>query len=170
MLTMALSEFARHLGCSPASVTRLKKAGRLVLTADGKVDVDGSLWRLAETQGGQASQADLAPPPVSAWKHPEHNFQLQRARRVTYEALTAEREARLMLAKLVDAAAVRAAANEASALILAMARAFPASVAGKIAAASDEVQTREILEDGVPDLLQTLADRLAALAEQPGTS
>jgi hypothetical protein len=170
MLTMTLSQFARHLGCSPANVSRLRKAGRLVMTDNGRVDVDGSLWRLAETQGGQASQADLPPPPVSAWKHPEHNFLLQRARRVTYEALMAEREARLMLAKLVDADEVRAAANEAIALMQSAARAFPASVAGKIAAASDEIQIREILEDGIYDLLQALADRLAALAEQPGTS
>ena len=106
MLMMTLSQFARHLGCSPASVTRLKKAGRLVLTADGKVDV----------------------------------------------------------------AAVRAAANEAIDLMRAMVRVFPASISGKIAAASDENQIREILDDGIHDLLQTLADRLAALAEQPGTS
>lgn len=167
MKAMTLSEFARHLGCSPANVTRLKKAGRLVLTDGGRVDVDGSLWRLAETQGGQTSQADLAPPKATAWKHPEHDYQFHRARREHFMALMKEKEVREMRAKLVDVTAVREAIEESNNEVRVILRAFPETVAAKIASTSDECQIKEILEAGVHDLLQRLADRLDEMATHP---
>jgi hypothetical protein len=167
MKTMTLSEFARHLGCSPANITRLKKAGRLVLTDDGKVDVDGSLWRLAETQGGQTSQADLAPPKATAWKHPDHDYQFQRARREHFMALMKEREVREMLAKLVDVGELHEAVGEVIDVMRSIALAFPETVAAKIASTSDECQIREILEDGVQDLLLRIANQFDEMAAHP---
>jgi hypothetical protein len=45
------SAFARRCGVNRATVTRWKAAGRLVLDAKGRVDIDASLQRLESTQG-----------------------------------------------------------------------------------------------------------------------
>jgi hypothetical protein len=45
------ADFAAWLGCSKSYVTRLKTAGRLVMTPDGLVDVAASMARLAATRG-----------------------------------------------------------------------------------------------------------------------
>ena len=46
---MTRAEFARHRGVSKACVTQWAGAGRLVLMADGKVDVEASEARLAQS-------------------------------------------------------------------------------------------------------------------------
>lgn len=51
------SEFARWLGVNKSSVSRARKAGRLVLAADGKVDFEASAQRWHETSGGRADVA-----------------------------------------------------------------------------------------------------------------
>lgn len=57
--TETLSAFAARLDCNKSHVTRLKQRGRLVMTADGKVDVAASLKRIEETKGrGRPDVAD----------------------------------------------------------------------------------------------------------------
>lgn len=52
--TATLSEFAARINRAPSYVTKLKQAGRLVLTEDGKrVRVTDSVRRIAETESGQ---------------------------------------------------------------------------------------------------------------------
>lgn len=48
--TMTLAEFARFKNWRPSYITELKQAGRLVLTADGRVLVRESLVRIEQTQ------------------------------------------------------------------------------------------------------------------------
>lgn len=43
---MGQAEFARHRGVSKAIVTKWKSQGLLALTADGKVDVEATEWKL----------------------------------------------------------------------------------------------------------------------------
>lgn len=50
------AEFARLQGWSPAYVTKLKKAGRLVLLPDGSVAVNQSVERIAQTAEGGAGK------------------------------------------------------------------------------------------------------------------
>ena len=45
------ARFAARLGVARSTVTRFKHEGRLVMTADGRVDVEGSLLSLEATQG-----------------------------------------------------------------------------------------------------------------------
>ena len=45
------ARFAARLGVARSAVTRWKHEGRLVMTADGRVDVEGSLLSLEATQG-----------------------------------------------------------------------------------------------------------------------
>ena len=49
MTTVSQSEFADLLNVGRSYITALKKAGRLVVTEDGKVDVDASRQRITET-------------------------------------------------------------------------------------------------------------------------
>lgn len=51
------TEFARFLGVNKSSVSRARKAGRLVLVADGQVDFEASAARWHETAGGRTDVA-----------------------------------------------------------------------------------------------------------------
>jgi len=55
--TETYAAFARRLGVSKAAVSQWKAAGRLVLV-DGRVDVEASQARLAQTKGGRDDVAD----------------------------------------------------------------------------------------------------------------
>ncbi|MBU0752381.1 MAG: hypothetical protein KJ787_13995 [Gammaproteobacteria bacterium] len=51
--TLSRANFARLLGVNRSTVTRWAEAGRLVLTAGGRVEVEASRQRLAETSAGR---------------------------------------------------------------------------------------------------------------------
>lgn len=61
------SDFARRLGVAKSYITKLKQEGRVVMTDDGKVDVEASLKKLGE----------LASPSAH---HRAHALQLEEAR------------------------------------------------------------------------------------------
>lgn len=71
------AEFARLLGVDRSHVTRLKQEGRLVMTPEGKVDVEASRQRILETAGGRDdvaarwAKARSAEPPVAPPEQPE---------------------------------------------------------------------------------------------------
>jgi hypothetical protein len=50
MLTLNQTQFATHMGWSKGYVSQLKTAGRLVFAESGKVDVEASKVRIAETE------------------------------------------------------------------------------------------------------------------------
>lgn len=54
MTTETQAQFALRLGCAKSWVTQLKQAGRLVMTADGLVDVEASLARIEATESPDA--------------------------------------------------------------------------------------------------------------------
>lgn len=67
------ADFARALGVNRSTVTRWAGAGRLVMLADGRIDVEASRQRLAQTSGGRddvaarwATQRGNAAAPESA--------------------------------------------------------------------------------------------------------
>lgn len=57
MSTGTLTEFARWFGVNKSTVTRARQAGRLVLTADGKVDFEQSAARWHATGGARTDMA-----------------------------------------------------------------------------------------------------------------
>jgi len=159
---MTFSEFARHIDRSPARVTALRKAGRLVLTANGKVDVDASLWKMSQTEGG------AAPPPVDAgnqrWMHPAHDYQAARARREDANADLAEMESATRAGQLMETALVLAAIADAGATMRSHLATLPAILAPQIAALSDENLVRLLLEDHIEQALGELAEKFAGMA------
>lgn len=82
--TMSGVDFAALRGVSPAMVSKYRKAGRLVLDADGNILVAASIARLDQTgdpsRGGkpEAPEAEIS------------GYQTSRAKREHYEALKAE--------------------------------------------------------------------------------
>ena len=52
-IAVTRAELARQLGVNRSTVTRWAEHGRLVLLADGRVDVEASRQRLAQTSGGR---------------------------------------------------------------------------------------------------------------------
>lgn len=105
MPAVSQAEFARLFGVDRSHVTRLKQAGRLVLTDDGHVDVDASRARIAATAdpnrddvvarhaAEKVSPVDTAPPPP---RHPApgdmvgDSYQKARAVKEKYLALDAK--------------------------------------------------------------------------------
>ena len=58
MALMTQIQFARHIERDKSHVTRLKQAGRLVMTVEGLVDVEPSLVRIQATRGSRYDVAE----------------------------------------------------------------------------------------------------------------
>ena len=58
MSTETMAAFARRLGVTRSTVTRWAKAGRLVMTEEGRVEVEASLRRLEQTGGARPDVAE----------------------------------------------------------------------------------------------------------------
>ena len=115
------SEFARKTGYSRAYVSNLKTAGRLVLTAEGLVDVEASKARIAATAAmsrddvarrwsinrGGTDSAEASGDPVAG-----HRFQNARASKEFYAAELSRIEFERQLGKLVEKADVEDAIED----------------------------------------------------------
>lgn len=110
MTTATQSEFAALLGKDKSYVTRLKQAGRLVLAADGRVEVEKSLARIAETADpgkdhvAERFAAQRAEPPRApqAQEAVGNSYQAARAVNEKYKALSAKAEYERAIGKLID--------------------------------------------------------------------
>lgn len=94
-------EFARHIGVAKSYVTALKKAGRLVMTASGLVEVEASIALIAKTadpnrddvaQRHAAQRETPAAPPAAepASDKIGNSYQAARAVKEKYAALNAK--------------------------------------------------------------------------------
>lgn len=118
------AEFARIIGCAKSYITALKQAGRLVLDDSGKVLVDASQRRIAETadpvrddvrarharqrdENGAHSTVDRENDPKPTGEDPDdeagnHDFQAARAKKAYFDAEMARIEYEKRLGKLVE--------------------------------------------------------------------
>lgn len=114
MATATQSEFAAMLGKDKSYVTRLKQAGRLVMSADGKVDVEQSHARIAATADPSkehVADRHVADRHVAGRSAPDqprgvdpvgNSFQQAKAVREKYGALQAKVEYERTIGKLID--------------------------------------------------------------------
>lgn len=139
MTYLTKSEFAAQHGWSKSYVSKLAKQDRLVLTDDGKVDVEATELLLAESadpskaavaarheenrverdvrsqlQPGHSPAAVLQPDPASGGAH---NFQKAKAHREYYLAQLAEAEFNKVQGNLVERQAVEDAAYSAGRML-----------------------------------------------------
>ncbi|MBP2081654.1 MULTISPECIES: terminase small subunit [Pseudomonas] len=159
MTHLTKSEFAARHGWSKSYVSKLAKQDRLVLTADGKVDVEATELLLAESadpskaavaarheehrverdvrsqlQPGPGSFTTLQPdsPSVGA-----HNFQKAKAHREYYLAQLAEAEFNKVQGNLVERQAVEDAAYSAGRMLRDQFLGLAPQLAAELVAMSD---------------------------------
>lgn len=183
MTTLTQAQFARHLGVDRAHVTRLKQTGRLVLTADGHIDVAASEARIAATAdpakapvaerhaAGRAAAVDGQKSPKTA---PEDDgdttagtpdYQKARARREEANANLAEIELAERAGGLMETSAVVAVLADAGATCRTMLETLPAVLAPQLATLSDDHACRQLLEEHVGAALNELCDRLSGMGK-----
>lgn len=179
----SLSAFAARIKRTPSYITRLKQAGRLVLTDDGSVLVEASLKRIQET--ADPNRTDVrqrwdkyrAQPPEegeegddeaddASASHNGPTFQAERRRKMRADADLAEMERDRLAGLLVKTAAVRAAGTEAGTVIRAALENLPDQLAPMLAPITDEEKLRAFLADHMESVLAELAQRIDTIAQR----
>jgi hypothetical protein len=184
--TASLREFAGYVPCKPSWVTELKRAGRLVLTEDGKrVRVAESLRRIEDTKDPSkaavaarhaASRAASAPLPPDGGEgadggdgadvQPQSSeFQRSRAEREKWAAKSAQLEYERSTSKLLDAQEVETAAAGAATVLRTSLEAIPAELAPLLAPITDETRVRTMLTDRIEHALQECVRQFGLLAK-----
>ena len=179
---VTFSKFAELQGCSPSYVTKLKQAGRLVLTDDGKrVLVEESRARIKATEDPNRDDvrarhaktreggAPASPPAPNDPQSPAgQSFATSRAVKERFFALSAKLEYERAIGKLVDSAAVRAAGAEAGTVLRAALENLPDQVAPQLAEGDSEreARIRARLVEHVGLVLTEISDKLKSLSEQ----
>lgn len=191
--TATFKAFAEHIGCKPSYVTELRKAGRLVLTDDGKaVLVAESIARIEATRdpsragvaerhaaqrGAPLATADALPRAATAAgdgaegqddDEDDPKFQRWKARRERAAALREEiklgEESKEYLRR-TDAAAI---VGNAFVMLRTSLEAMPDSVAPVLAGETDENRIRILLAEEVEHILGNCSAELAKLDQAKG--
>ncbi|MDP3651059.1 MAG: hypothetical protein Q8R67_05180 [Rhodoferax sp.] len=187
---MSVPDFSAHIGCKRNYAYELKKAGRLVMSEDGKkVMVAESIARIAATrdpahqgvaerhaeqrgetaQTGHAVTAPAPAPEVAADERDEpprgglYDFQGSKAKREHFAALEAEASYRQKIRELLEASEVRAVLAEVITVLRTSIEGIPYNLAPVLAATNDEAQIKSILGAEVEHALKTASDSLAKL-------
>lgn len=193
--TSSFKEFAAIFGCKPSYVTELRKAGRLVLTDDGKkVRVAESLERIEATRDpamaavaarhAQERGAALAGAPSSApsaaasapadddafdgGDEGNPDFQRWKARKERAAALREELRLGEEAGDLVRRADAVAVAAQAFTSVRTAFEALPDSIASTLAGEPDESRVRILLADEIEHLLANLSTEISALQRKDG--
>ena len=117
MTTVTQAEFARMEGKARSYITALKGAGRLVMTADGKVDVEASRARIAGTSDPNrddvshrhAENRQAAPVEASQSDKIGSSYQAARAVKEKFSAMQAKLEYERAIGKVVEKSEVEGA-------------------------------------------------------------
>ena len=125
MTAATQAEFARQLGVNRSHVTRLKHAGRLVLTADGLVEVEASHARIIDTadpnrddvvtRHARARGAIVSDLPLAEKEEIDINgnkFQEHRSLKEKYLALDAKASYESRIGELIPRAEVESALDD----------------------------------------------------------
>lgn len=152
------AEFARLLGCGKSYITKLKDEGRLVLTEDGKVDVEASRARIAQT--ADPNRDDVAKRMAEQRGNVGQDgddeglsdYQKARATKEHYLALQAKTDYERAIAALIPRADVEAALTDLVAVTRAGLENLPHRVAAELVG-KDLDTIRAQLRQAVVDLM-----------------
>lgn len=182
---VSFSEFARVLDVSPSYVTKLRDAGRLVLTGDGKrVVVEASRVRIKETESGSPQHTaaresharrrgagnengrDVDPP--DSPRSPETSRAYWERREAAARAQTREIELAKLRGELVETAVVRAAGIEAGGVLRSTLENVPDQLAPLLAEGDPEREARIYaqLRDHIEQVLTEISRKLEALSNE----
>lgn len=154
MSAISQAEFAREIGMSRSYVTALKKAGRLVLDAEGRVLVEESKASIARSNGAPERATVV-----------EARFADSRDKKDHYAAELSRLDYEERCGKLMPSDDVLSVVADAATTLRTRLEAFPDQLAPQLAAISDEQQVRAMLADSVEILLGEVAERFASLAK-----
>ena len=175
---MSRAEFAKHRGVSRAAVTQWAAAGRLVLAGNGDVLVDESdamLVATLNTRGGKdgkgpngakdVSSAHDAGADAGASPGPAAGGTLTQARtdQARAKARLDELEYRKRAGELVERTRSDRAILDALVPIIGKLDALPTQLAPKLAGMTDIASIQNVIEDGVADYRQNIAETLRAI-------
>lgn len=175
------AEFATIAGVQRSYVTALKKAGRLVLDADGKVRVVESLARIEATRDpskaavaarhaearGSALPGAAETPVDEVGPEPESTsvgFSYWRERTEKAKALAAERENAVADGKLLAVDDVVAQVANAMTVLRNALERLPDTLGPQLAAEQSEARCRGLVSEAVELLLEDTSRRLGAIA------
>ncbi|SFI31246.1 hypothetical protein [Nitrosomonas sp. Nm34] len=169
MATVNQSEFAKILGYSRAAVTQFKKAGRLVMTEDGLVDVEASKQRIKET--ADPNRDDVVQRHASARgsnieddSDTGPGFQEARALKEHYHALQAKIDYETRIGELVERAEVERDWVEVATVLRTNLEKIPDSMASVLAAETDSSRVHAILTEQIEKVLKKASDHIERLA------
>ena len=124
MTTVSQAEFARMEGKARSYITALKTAGRLVMTADGKVDVEASRARIAGTSDPNRddvskrwAETRSTPEEPSAADKIGSSYQAARAVKEKFAAMTAKLDYERAIGKMVEKTEVANAIEDVTSVI-----------------------------------------------------
>ena len=124
MTTVSQAEFARMEGKARSYITALKTAGRLVMTADGKVDVEASRARIAGTSDPNRddvskrwAETRATPEEPSAADKIGSSYQAARAVKEKFAAMTAKLDYERAIGKMVEKTEVANAIEDVTSVI-----------------------------------------------------
>lgn len=184
--------FARILGAAPSYVTQLQGEGRLVLTADGKrVRVDESLklirgtadpaksgvaGRHAAARGAPTAAADgdglddedAAPDGAADPVKDSHAMRRSKALadKAETDAKAAERDYRISMGELLEAAEVEHLIRSAVATFRGSLENLPDVLAPELSAITDEGRVRVVLAEAIEHKLEELSRAFAAVGRK----
>ena len=183
MTVVNQSQFAALQGFSVGYVTKLKQQGRLVLTREGKVDVEASVRRIRDTEDPNRSEvrarwraerpapvnsavtSDIAPgaDAETSGDGSEMNYQDARAMKERFLALQAQADYQRSVGELVSSSDVRLAALNLGTLLRTSLEGLPDRLSAELAALSEPEAIRARLVEEVEDVLQQIGDGVAKL-------
>ncbi len=176
MTTLTQAQFARHLGVDRAHITRLKHAGRLVMTDDGHVRVEESEARIAATAdpakdhvaerhaAGRAAAVD-GHRPAADTSAIGNSYATARAVKEKYFAMQAKLDYERSVGELIKRDAAAFAMTDAMATLRMQLVALPAIWGDQLAALTDSHEIRVLLEDQIN---ATLEEAAVAMHRIPG--
>lgn len=188
MTTETQSDFARRLGVDKAYITRLKRAGRLVLAPDGKVDVERSIALIEQTGGDRPDVADrfakmragkraaagltsddtpLPQPPQGA-EVIGSSLQTAKAIKEKYLALTAKIDYEQKVGNLIAKEDVDYALNAFATTVRAKAESLPDQLAPILAPITDLGDVHVILVEKIREFLDAVAEELRRCESELG--
>lgn len=185
MTTLTQAQFARHLDVDRAYITRLKQAGRLVLTSAGQVDVEASEARIAATadpakapvaerhaarragqaaavDGQKAAKTEVEMSPEAVAEKTAMTYQQARAVKERYNALQAKADYEKFTGKLVEYDLARSAGAELGILFRTALERWPDTVAPMLVNLNDR-EIRIILIDQVEHILVEIVERMKTM-------
>lgn len=169
------AEFAALLGKDKSHITRLKQAGRIVLTAEGLVDVEKSQALIAATAdpsraaqvearaNEQMRQEHSAPSPPPAQQQESsigNSFAAAKAVNEKYKALTAKLEYEQASGKLVDASEARLFAADLAATFRGALEVLPDRLAPELVPLNETETIRALLVESFEQVLTDIADKI----------